>query len=96
MATGGNARNTDVKRRFGERVRAYRTKLEISQEELADRAQLDRTYVSSVKCGYRNVALENICRLAAALQVDPGVLITGFPAPERRPDRPGGRPTEPP
>jgi transcriptional regulator with XRE-family HTH domain len=37
--------------------------------------------VSSLERGHRNVALENLCRLAAALEVDPGELIAGFPSP---------------
>ncbi len=71
----------DVKKLLGERVRELRHRLGISQEELADRAFLDRTYVSSLERGHRNVALENLCRLAGALQVDPGELIAGFPDP---------------
>ncbi len=84
MATIGDGRGPDVKRLFGERVRELRGRLAISQEELAHRAQLDRTYVSSLERGHRNVALENICRLAAALEVDPGELITRLPAPAPR------------
>ena len=84
MATVGDSSNPDVKRLFGERVREFRSRLAISQEELADRARLDRTYVSSVERGRRNVGLENICRLALALEVEPGQLLTGFPSPGRR------------
>ena len=42
----------------------------MSQEELADRARLHRTYVSSVERGERNVSLENIFHLADGLGVD--------------------------
>lgn len=44
MATVGEGREPDVKRLFGGRVRAFRAKLAISQQELADRAHVDRTY----------------------------------------------------
>jgi transcriptional regulator with XRE-family HTH domain len=71
----------DLRKLLGERVREMRHRLGVSQEELADRALLDRTYVSSLERGHRNVALENLCRLAAALQVDAGELIAGFPSP---------------
>ncbi len=84
MATVRERSNPDVKVLFGERVREFRLRLGISQEELADRAQLDRTYVSSLERGHRNVALENICRLAVALEVDPGSLLSGLPSPGRR------------
>ena len=41
----------------------------ISQETLAEKAGLDRTYVSSVERGKRNISLENIARLSRALKV---------------------------
>lgn len=50
-------------------VRARRTRLGISQEELAERAGLHRTYVCDVERGARNVSLESIEKLARALEV---------------------------
>lgn len=47
----------------------------ISQEELADRAGFDRTYISMVELGKRNPALLNICRLAEALETTPRELV---------------------
>lgn len=55
--------------RFGERLRAVRQRVGVSQEALADLARLHRTYVSSVERGKRNISLLNIERLAIALQV---------------------------
>ncbi|WP_116950166.1 helix-turn-helix domain-containing protein [Jiangella endophytica] len=54
---------------FGARVRELRRELGLSQEDLADRANLHRTYVGSIERGERNVALLNIHRLARALGV---------------------------
>ena len=54
---------------FGARVRVLRRERGLSQEELADRANLHRTYVGSIERGERNVALLNIKRLADALSV---------------------------
>jgi len=51
-------------------MRAIRTSLGISQEELGDLAQLHRTYVGSIERQERNVSLDNIERLASALNVD--------------------------
>lgn len=66
---------TDV---FGQRVRARRIELGLSQEALARKAGLHRTYVGSLERGERNVALINIVRLGKALGVDPGDLIKGI------------------
>ena len=60
---------TDVQRRFGKRLRELRHKAKLSQEDLALEAGLDRTYVSSVERGERNISLQNIVRLARALKV---------------------------
>lgn len=53
----------------GKRVKDLRKKLGISQEELADIAELDRTYITSVERGRRNVSIVNIEKLATALKV---------------------------
>ena len=63
---------------FGQRVRARRVELGLSQEALARLAGLHRTYVGSLERGERNVALINILRLGRALEVDAGTLITGI------------------
>jgi transcriptional regulator with XRE-family HTH domain len=60
----------DRRRDFGDRLRALRLEVGISQEELAARSGLHRTYVSSVERGQRNIALANIHSLADALGVD--------------------------
>jgi transcriptional regulator with XRE-family HTH domain len=60
---------SDVKVRFGQRLREIRSRKGISQEELAERAGLHRTYVSSVERGERNISIVNIENLARALGV---------------------------
>lgn len=60
---------------FGQRIRARRLELGLSQEALAEAAGLHRNYVGSVERGERNIALVNILRLAAALGVDPAELV---------------------
>jgi transcriptional regulator with XRE-family HTH domain len=59
----------DIKISVGKRVKELRNKLGISQEELADLAGLDRTYITSVECGRRNISIVNIEKLATALNV---------------------------
>lgn len=56
-------------------LKRLRSSAGLSQEELADRAGLHRTYISSVERGERNVTLENIFHLAAGLGVDPRELL---------------------
>ncbi len=58
-------------KQFGDVVRKKRKRLGMSQEELAFEANLDRTYISSVERGHRNVSLLNIHRIAKALKVKP-------------------------
>lgn len=58
---------TDVKRAFGQAVRAFRLKKGLSQEELAAAAGLDRTYISGLERGVRNPALTTQEKVAKAL-----------------------------
>lgn len=60
---------------YGRRVRELRGLLGLSQEDLADRAGLHRTYVGSVERGERNIGLDNIYALAEALGVRPADLL---------------------
>lgn len=64
-------------RQFGNNVRARRESLGWSQEELAARSGLHRTYVGSVERGERNISLANIARLARALGCTPSQLLEG-------------------
>ena len=64
-----------VLKKFGQRVRSRRLELGLTQEDLADLAGFDRTYVSLVERGARNPALLNIVRLAVALQTSPSELL---------------------
>ena len=59
----------DIKIAVGKRVKELSYKLGISQEELADIAELDRTYITSVECGKRNISIVNVEKLANALNV---------------------------
>lgn len=59
----------DIKLLVGKRVKELRNNLGISQEELADLAGLDRTYITSVECGKRNISIVNIEKLANALNI---------------------------
>ena len=59
--------SSDIAVRFGKAIRSIRHQAGISQEELAERCGLHRTYISDVELGKRNVSLENIERLSQSL-----------------------------
>jgi transcriptional regulator with XRE-family HTH domain len=54
---------------FGETVRAQRQAIDISQEELAGRARLHRTYVAGVERGLRNASLKALSQIATGLDM---------------------------
>lgn len=60
---------------FGRRLRELRIERGLSQEELAQRAGLDRTYVSQAEQGRRNATLRTLQKIATALDTELAVLI---------------------
>jgi transcriptional regulator with XRE-family HTH domain len=67
----------DVLERFGKKVREKRMALGLSQEAFADRCDLDRTYISGIERGKRNVALRNVEAIANALGISIAELVEG-------------------
>lgn len=61
---------TDIKKNFGLKIRNLRKSLGISQEKLAEKCGLHRTYVGIVERWEKNLSLENIKKMADALWVD--------------------------
>ena len=68
----------DIKERFGLAIRRRRRELDLSQEALAELAELHRTYVSSIERGVRNPSLENIEKLSAALKISMSALFAQY------------------
>ena len=60
----------DVIKVFSKNVKAYRMQLGLSQENFAEKAGLHRTYISAIECGKRSISLDNIQKIADALQID--------------------------
>lgn len=60
----------DIKEKFGLKVRELRQKKGLSLEALANKAELDRTYIPSIEKGKRNVSITVIEKLAKALNVE--------------------------
>lgn len=61
-------RKTSLQKAFGDHLKSRRLEKGLSQEKLADLADLHFTYVSSVERGERNISLENMGKLAKALK----------------------------
>jgi transcriptional regulator with XRE-family HTH domain len=59
----------DIKLRLGKRIRELRKQISLSQEALAYKAEVDRTYVTDVENGRRNVSIEILEKLISALDV---------------------------
>lgn len=59
----------DIQHQFGKHLRTLRLAKGLSQEKLALLADLDRTYISGVERGQRNISLVNLGRIAQALNL---------------------------
>ena len=70
---------TPIQKLFGATVRKLRLQGGMSQEALAARASLKRTYLSDLERGHRNVSLATLERVADALNVHPSLLLAQFP-----------------
>jgi transcriptional regulator with XRE-family HTH domain len=58
-----------IKAKVGLRIRELRNQKGISQEALANKADIDRTYVTDVENGRRNISIENLQKLVSALEI---------------------------
>ena len=68
----------DILTRFGERVRQHRIELSMSQEELAARAGVHRTYIGMIERAEKNITLENIDNVCKALNLSIGDFFKDF------------------
>lgn len=59
----------DIRKIYGERLRSFRKKKSLPQEELSFRSSLHRTYISEVERGRRNISIINIAKIAKALRM---------------------------
>lgn len=67
QAMGRPKKEPDIRETFGFAIKSRREELQLTQEALADLAQMHRTYLSDIERGSRNPSLINIHRLAKAL-----------------------------
>ncbi|MDQ1581984.1 MAG: hypothetical protein QOF36_38 [Microbacteriaceae bacterium] len=78
--------HSEAARILGERVRLSRQKLALSQEDVADLAEMHVTNLGKIERGQANPSLTTIVRVAAALNLDPAALLEGIGG-EAIPDR---------
>jgi transcriptional regulator with XRE-family HTH domain len=71
-------KNSSTKVRFGRAIRQRRYELALSQEDLAEKAGLHRTYISDIERGARNPSLEIIEKLAISLEVKVSDLFSNY------------------
>ncbi len=71
-----NRKSTPIRKAFSIKMRMRRYEIELTQEELAEKADLHSTYVGSVERGERNISLENIIILTKALGCSPKELMS--------------------
>ena len=71
-------REVGILERFGRSVREKRVALGLSQEGFAAKCGLDRTYISGIERGKRNISLRNIYLIARALEVTASELMSGL------------------
>lgn len=64
---------------MGQRIRERRSALGLTQEQLADAAVIDRSYIGGVERGERNLTFLMLCKIAAALDCDVASLTRNLP-----------------
>jgi len=77
------SKKTPLQLEFGKRVQSKRKAIGFTQEELAEKADLSLSYLSSIECGERNVSLGNIIGLADALSMSPKELLPEHPSDQK-------------
>ncbi len=60
----------DIIKVFGKNLKKHRTSMRLSQEAFAEKCGMHRTYISAIECYRRSISLENIQRIADALEIE--------------------------
>ncbi|WP_083386381.1 helix-turn-helix domain-containing protein [Acidithiobacillus ferrivorans] len=73
-----NKRDEQALSLFGKHIRKLRKSRRLSQEQLADKAELHRTYIGMIERGEKNITLLNILKISTALEIEPYLLLMEF------------------
>ncbi|MBU0858497.1 MAG: helix-turn-helix domain-containing protein [Alphaproteobacteria bacterium] len=68
-----------IEKEIGQRILAFRKAQKLTQEDLAGLAQIDRSHLSEIENGYKNVSIHTLKKLADALQVKMSQLVEDAP-----------------
>lgn len=60
----------DIRKKIGLRIKEFRTELKLTQEALAFKAEVDKTYLNEVENGKRNISVVNLEKVIYALEVN--------------------------
>lgn len=66
---------SEIQKRLGKKISEFRKKRDLSQEELAFKSGLHRTYISDVERGSRNISIKNIEKISKALGISAAELL---------------------
>ena len=67
-----------IEKYAGNKIRELRKSRSMTQEDLAFRSGLDRTYIASVEAGHRNISIRNLNKIARALEITLAELFMGY------------------
>lgn len=76
---------SQITKELGERLRALRLAAGLTQEKLAERADVHATYVGQLERGEKNATVESVCKLTRALGTDPAALFAHLPGAASQP-----------
>jgi transcriptional regulator with XRE-family HTH domain len=65
----------EIEKIIGDNVRGFRERLGVSQEKLAEYADVHRTFIGTIERGEQNISVKSIVKMAEALKVAPYVLL---------------------
>lgn len=76
---------SQLTKQIGERLRSLRVSAGLTQERLAERADMHPTYIGQLERGEKNATIESFCKLANALNVPPAQLFAHLPSQNSQP-----------
>jgi transcriptional regulator with XRE-family HTH domain len=74
----------DIIKVFAKNLKKYRTLKGLSQEAFAEKVRLHRTYISAIECEKRSIALDNVQKIADALEIETYLLFIDDLSPKNR------------